>query len=58
VLAKTGAGKTYMAKGIVERLLGQKRRVCIIDPKNAWWGLKSSADGKSPAFSDRCVRRS
>lgn len=50
VLAKTGAGKTYLAKGIVERLLHKKSRVCIIDPKNAWWGLKSSADGKSPAF--------
>lgn len=50
VLAKTGKGKTYMAKGIVERLLKKKRRVCIVDPKNAWWGLKSSADGKSPGF--------
>lgn len=50
VLAKTGKGKTYMAKGLVERLLREKRRVCIVDPKNAWWGLKSSADGKSPAF--------
>lgn len=50
VLAKTGAGKTYLAKGLVERLLEQKRRVCIVDPKNAWWGLKSSADGKSPGF--------
>ncbi len=50
VLAKTGAGKTFLAKGIVENLLRQKRRVCIVDPKNAWWGLKSSADGKSPGF--------
>lgn len=50
ILAKTGAGKTYLTKGIVERLLQKKRRVCIVDPKNAWWGLKSSADGKSPAF--------
>ncbi len=50
VLAKTGAGKTYLAKGIVERLLAQKKRVCIIDPKDAYWGLKSSADGKSPGF--------
>lgn len=51
VLAKTGAGKTYLAKGIVERLLAQKKRVCIVDPKNAWWGLKSSADGKKDGFS-------
>lgn len=50
VLAKTGKGKTYMAKSIVERLLEEKRRVCIVDPKDAWWGLKSSSDGKAPAF--------
>jgi hypothetical protein len=50
VLAKTGAGKTYGGKGIVERLLRRELRVCIIDPKNAWWGLKSSPDGKSPGF--------
>lgn len=50
VLAKTGAGKTYGAKGIVERLARQKRRICIVDPKDAWWGLKSSADGKATGY--------
>jgi len=34
----------------VERLLDQKKPVCIIDPKGDWWGLKSSADGKKPGY--------
>jgi hypothetical protein len=27
-----------------------KKRVCIIDPKGDWWGLKASADGKGAGF--------
>ena len=47
VLGKTGSGKTYAAKGIVERLLRLRRQTCIIDPTGAWWGLRLAADGKS-----------
>jgi len=50
VLGKTGAGKSSALRHIVEHLLRQKKRVCIIDPKGDWWGLKSSADGKSAGF--------
>ena len=50
VLGKTGAGKSSALRHIVEHLLSHKKRVCIIDPKGDWWGLKSSADGKSPGF--------
>lgn len=47
VLGKTGSGKTTTAKGIVEHLVAQGARVCILDPiKSDWWGLTSSADGK------------
>lgn len=49
-LGKTGSGKTYAAKSVVERLLAEGRRVCIVDPTSAWWGLKSSADGKKAGF--------
>jgi len=35
-----------MAEGIIKA--GQP--VCIIDPTGAWYGLKSSADGKSPGL--------
>lgn len=49
-LGKTGAGKSSMLRHIVEYLLSQKKRVCVVDPKGDWWGLKSSADGKGPGF--------
>lgn len=49
-LGKTGSGKTYAMKGIVEKLLEAGKRVCILDPTGAWWGLTSSADGKSAGF--------
>lgn len=50
ILGRTGSGKTYTSKGIVERLLDMQRRVCIIDPTGVWWGLRSSADGKKPGY--------
>lgn len=48
-LAKKGAGKTYLNKGLVERLLDMKRRVVVLDPLSVWWGLKALADG-SPGY--------
>src|SRR6516162_458793 len=50
ILGKKGRGKTFAAKGIVERLLQMQRRVVVLDPLSVWWGLKSGADGKSPGF--------
>lgn len=51
IVGGTGAGKSYTAKGVVEGLLDAGRRVCVIDPTGAWHGLRSSADGRSPAYS-------
>jgi molybdopterin-guanine dinucleotide biosynthesis protein len=42
VLGKTGSGKTFAVKGIVEHLLERGRRVGIVDPTGAWWGLRSA----------------
>lgn len=50
ILGKTGAGKSSALRHIVEHLLSQKKRVCVVDPKGDWWGLKSDADGKSAGF--------
>lgn len=50
VLGITGSGKSYAVRGVIEKLLKAGERVCIIDPKGDWWGLKSSADGKSAGF--------
>lgn len=51
IVGKTGSGKTYTAKGAVETLLTEKRRVCVLDPTGVWYGLRSSPDGKKPGFS-------
>src|SRR3990167_10105328 len=50
VLGKTGSGKSFAWKGVVESQLSAGKRVCIVDPTSAWWGLRSSSDGKSPGF--------
>lgn len=47
VLGKTGSGKTSTSKLIIEHVVAQGARVCVLDPiKSDWWGLTSSADGK------------
>jgi hypothetical protein len=50
ILGKKGRGKTFTAKGLVERLLDMGRRVLVLDPLSVWWGLKASADGKAPGY--------
>lgn len=49
-LGKTGAGKSSALRHAVEYLLDHKKRVCILDPKGDWWGLKFSADGKGKGY--------
>src|SRR5271167_3959301 len=50
ILGKKGRGKTFTAKGLVERLLSMGRRVVVLDPLSVWWGLKAAADGKGPGY--------
>lgn len=50
IVGKTGTGKTYVGKLLVEHELRLKRRMVIIDPTGVWWGLRSSADGKKAGF--------
>jgi hypothetical protein len=50
LLARSGAGKTNTAVVIVEELLAAGQQVVILDPPGAWWGLRSSADGRKPGY--------
>lgn len=50
VLGKTGSGKSSVLRVIAEHLLDKQKRIFVIDPKGDWWGLKSSADGKSAGY--------
>lgn len=50
IVGRIGSGKTYTAKGRVEVALAAGRRVCIVDPTGAWWGLRLTADGEPSPF--------
>jgi DNA helicase HerA-like ATPase len=50
IVGTSGSGKTYAAKGLVERLLETGARVAVVDPLGVWWGLRASADGSAPGY--------
>lgn len=50
ILGINGSGKTYAAKGLAERLLDTKQRICVLDPTGVWFGLKSSTTGKNAGY--------
>ncbi len=45
IVGTSGSGKTYAAKGLVERLICQGARVCVVDPLGVWWGLRAGPGG-------------
>ncbi len=47
VVGKTGSGKSYAAKGVIERLLARGERVAIVDPTGVYWGLRLAPDGRT-----------
>ena len=46
IVGTAGSGKTYTAKGFVERLLDAGARVAVVDPLGVWWGLRARTEGK------------
>ncbi len=50
ILAVRGAGKSNTAGVMAEEMFRNKLPFCAIDPVGAWWGLRSSADGKGPGL--------
>src|SRR5262245_12978642 len=50
ILAKRGVGKTHTASVMAEEMLAAGQPIVVYDPTGAWWGLKSSADGKQPGY--------
>ena len=55
IVGTSGSGKTYAAKGCVERLLRKRHRVVIIDPLDVWYGLRLNVDGAREAFDVRIL---
>ena len=50
VLARKGSGKTYTAAVMAEEMLEAGQPIVAVDPTGAWWGLRSSADGKKDGY--------
>ena len=50
ILAQKGKGKSYLASVQAEELLDAKQQVVAVDPTGAWYGLRSSPDGKSTGY--------
>ncbi len=45
-----GSGKSNVAAVMAEGIIRAGQPVCVIDPTGSWYGLKTSADGKSPGL--------
>ncbi len=50
ILGKKGRGKTHTAAVLAEGLIKSGVPTTIYDPTGAWYGLRSSADGKAPGL--------
>ena len=50
IMARRGAGKTYLAGVLTEGLLGAGAQVVVLDLVGNWWGLRLAADGKRPGL--------
>jgi len=50
ILAKRRVGKSYTMRRLVEQLFKNGQQVVLVDPKGDQWGVRSSADGKSPGL--------
>jgi uncharacterized protein len=56
ILGKTGSGKTSTEKLAVEQVVAAGARVCVLDTvKSDWWGITSSASGKSAGLPFRIL---
>lgn len=50
IFATKGMGKSYLAQVMAEEMLENGQVIVVIDPTDAWSGLRSSADGKSDGY--------
>ncbi|HSX22294.1 MAG TPA: DUF87 domain-containing protein [Gaiellaceae bacterium] len=50
IFATKGMGKSYLAQVVAEEMLENGQVIVVIDPTDAWNGLRSSADGTSEGY--------
>lgn len=51
ILGKRGSGKTNAGRVMAEEFFASDLPFVVVDPVGAWWGLRSSRDGKGPGLS-------
>lgn len=50
IFGRKGSGKTATAGVLAEEMITAGLQVAVLDPMDAWWGLRSSADGQGPGL--------
>lgn len=50
ILGQRGSGKTSTAVVLVEEMVKAGTQVAIVDPLDAWFGVRSSSDGNGPGL--------
>lgn len=45
-----GSGKSTTAVDMAEEMLKAKQQIVVLDPKDDWYGIRSSVDGKSEGY--------
>lgn len=50
ILGIRGSGKTNTAVVMFEEMVKLGDQCVVLDPTDAWYGVRSSADGKSPGL--------
>lgn len=50
ILARKRVGKTYTASVMAEEFAAAQLPFVVLDPTGAWWGLRSSDDGKREGY--------
>lgn len=50
ILSKRGGGKSNTAAVMAEEMFRAELPFVVVDPVGAWWGLRSSSDGKGPGL--------
>jgi hypothetical protein len=44
ILARKGAGKTYLGMVLAEEFISKLKPLVVLDPTGVWWGLRSKSD--------------
>lgn len=50
IVGRTGSGKSFLARRLVELWLDAGERVCVMDPTDCWYGLRSNVAGDGPGY--------